>query len=112
VVKLASLGKPAERRAAVSYWKKAIEIAMEMDCDTMNSEFGHGSLPDRTSHSNCYGGQHSDRARLLRYFFSALAEIKFDGIMTSCVFAREDRAEDSSRFMRKEIQRYVDKYWI
>ena len=30
--------------------------------------------------------------------------------MTACVFAWEDKAEESSRFMRKEIQRYVDKY--
>lgn len=31
-------------------------------------------------------------------------------IMTACVFAWEERAEDSSRFMRQEMQRYVDKY--
>jgi myo-inositol catabolism protein IolH len=28
-----------------------------------------------------------------------------------CVFAWEERAVDSSRFMRQEIQKYVDKYW-
>jgi myo-inositol catabolism protein IolH len=39
-----------------------------------------------------------------------LGEIKFDGVLSSCVFAWEDRAEDSSRFMRTEIQRYLDKY--
>jgi myo-inositol catabolism protein IolH len=44
-------------------------------------------------------------------FFGTLAEVKFDGIMTACVFAWEDRAEESSRFMRKEIQRHVDKHW-
>ena len=44
-------------------------------------------------------------------FFGTLAEVGFDGIMTACVFAWEDRAEDSSRFMRKEIQRYIDKYF-
>jgi myo-inositol catabolism protein IolH len=44
-------------------------------------------------------------------FFGTLAEVGFDGVMTSCVFAWEERAEDSSRFMRQEIQRYVDKYW-
>lgn len=44
-------------------------------------------------------------------FFGTLAEVGFDGIMTACVFAWEDRAEESSRFMRKEIQRYVHKYW-
>ena len=31
--------------------------------------------------------------------------------MTACVFAWEDRADESSRFMRSEMQRYVDKYW-
>ena len=43
-------------------------------------------------------------------FFSTLAEIGFDGIMTACVFAREDKAEESSRFMRREMQRYLDAY--
>ena len=45
-------------------------------------------------------------------FFSSLAEVKFDGIMTACVFAWEERAVDSSRFMRTEMQRYVDKFWL
>ena len=44
-------------------------------------------------------------------FFKTLHEVRFDGIVTSCVFAWEDRAVDSSRFMRKEIQRHVDRYW-
>jgi myo-inositol catabolism protein IolH len=39
-----------------------------------------------------------------------LAEIGFDGIMTACVFAWEDKADESSRFMRTEMQRYVDKH--
>jgi myo-inositol catabolism protein IolH len=44
-------------------------------------------------------------------FFGTLHEVGFDGVMTACVFAWEERAEASSRFMRQEIQRYVDKYW-
>ena len=40
-----------------------------------------------------------------------LAEIGFDGIMTACVFAWEEKADESGRFMRAEMQRYVDKYW-
>jgi myo-inositol catabolism protein IolH len=44
-------------------------------------------------------------------FFGTLAEVGFDRIMTACVFAWEERAEQSSRFMREEMQRYVDKYW-
>ncbi|MCE9681159.1 sugar phosphate isomerase/epimerase family protein [Halomonas alkalisoli] len=44
-------------------------------------------------------------------FFKTLHEIGFDGVLSSCVFGWEERAVDSSRFMRQEIQRYVDKYW-
>lgn len=44
-------------------------------------------------------------------FFKTLHEIGFDGVLSSCVFAWEERAEHSSRFMRDNIQSYVDKYW-
>jgi myo-inositol catabolism protein IolH len=44
-------------------------------------------------------------------FFKTLHEIGFNGVLSSCVFAWDERAEQSSRFMRDEIQRYVDKYW-
>jgi myo-inositol catabolism protein IolH len=44
-------------------------------------------------------------------FFSTLAEVGFDGIMTACVFAWEERADESGRFMRKEMQKYIDKYF-
>jgi myo-inositol catabolism protein IolH len=44
-------------------------------------------------------------------FFGTLAEVGFDGIMTACVFAWEERAEESSRFMRQEMQRFVDTHW-
>jgi myo-inositol catabolism protein IolH len=44
-------------------------------------------------------------------FFSSLAAVGFDGIVTSCVFAWEERADQSGRSMRKEIQRYVDKHF-
>ncbi|MEY5101030.1 MAG: hypothetical protein RJA36_3749, partial [Pseudomonadota bacterium] len=43
-------------------------------------------------------------------FFGTLAEVGFDGVLSSCVFAWEERAEASSRFMRAEIQRYLDRY--
>jgi myo-inositol catabolism protein IolH len=236
-VKLASLlpmyrwasPNEVERQAAVTYWKKAIEIAVEMGVDTMNSEFGRGPHPERGSCSSCcMGGTttesseaawwrsmeelvpifereginlhiephpedfvetlhpavdmirviNSERVKFLycaphtfyfgddmaamiratapvlahvhvadtfnhkassglRYivnppgstarvhqhmdigqgevdwdvFFGTLHEVGFDGIMTSCVFAWEERAEDSSRFMRQTMQKYVDKYW-
>jgi myo-inositol catabolism protein IolH len=44
-------------------------------------------------------------------FFGTLHAVGFDGIVTSCVFAWEDRAMESSRFMRTEIQRYIDRHW-
>lgn len=215
-----------ERQAAVKYWKAAIQIAIEVGCDTMNSEFGRGASPEMsvcccsggtvetseaafwksmeelvpvfereginlniephpedwmetlhpavdiirtiasknvnflycTPHTFYFG---SDMAEMIRYaapvlkhvhvadtfnhkassglryivnppgskarvhqhldigqgevnwdtFFGTLHEVGFDGIITSCVFAWEERAVESSRFMRTEIQRYVEKYW-
>ena len=38
-----------ERQAAVRHWKRAIEIAVELGVDTMNSEFGRGPHPDKGS---------------------------------------------------------------
>ncbi|CAN5657565.1 sugar phosphate isomerase/epimerase [soil metagenome] len=43
--------------------------------------------------------------------FAALAEIGFDGILTSCVFAWEERAEDSSRSMRRAIDDLVRRHF-
>jgi len=44
-------------------------------------------------------------------FFETLNKLGFGeregSIMTSCVFAWEERAEESSRFMRKTIDSYV-----
>ena len=44
-------------------------------------------------------------------FFGTLERLEFDGIMTACVFAWEDRAAESSRFMREEMERRT-KDWI
>jgi len=44
-------------------------------------------------------------------FFATLAEVKFDGVLSACVFAWEERAEESSRFMRREIQRQLDQHF-
>lgn len=43
-------------------------------------------------------------------FFSTLGGLQFDGIMTVCVFAWEDRARESSVVMREKIERYT-KAW-
>ncbi|MFZ5852694.1 MAG: sugar phosphate isomerase/epimerase family protein [Actinomycetota bacterium] len=38
-------------------------------------------------------------------FFGTLGRLRFDGVMTACVFAWEERARESSVFMREEIER-------
>jgi Sugar phosphate isomerases/epimerases len=43
-------------------------------------------------------------------FFATLGRLEFDGIMTVCVFAWEERARESSLFMREEIERRI-KAW-
>jgi myo-inositol catabolism protein IolH len=40
--------------------------------------------------------------------FRALHALRFDGILTSCVFAWEERAVESSRFMFEQIRRHLD----
>jgi myo-inositol catabolism protein IolH len=42
-------------------------------------------------------------------FFRTLAEVGFDGIATVCVFAWEERAEESSRFNLARVSEYVSK---
>ena len=216
-----------ERQWAVRCWKKAIEVAVEMGCDTLISEFGRGASPERSvgerpgantkelceaawfrsmdellpiferegltlsvephpedwveqlqpaadivknigskalklsyiaPHTFYYGDDmaamireaapvlahvrvadtfNHKKSSQLRYivnppgssqirvhqhldmgqgeidwdlFFQTLAEVRFDGVLSACVFAWEERAEESSRFMRTEIQRYLDQY--
>ena len=43
--------------------------------------------------------------------FDALAAVGFDGILTSCVFAWEERAVESSREMLASIHDYVGRYF-
>ena len=43
-------------------------------------------------------------------FFGTLGRMKFDGIMTVCVFAWEDRAHESSRYMRETIEKRVQSW--
>lgn len=43
-------------------------------------------------------------------FFGALRDISFDGTVVACVFAWEERARDSSVFMRETITKYLDEY--
>jgi myo-inositol catabolism protein IolH len=203
-----------ERQAAVRYWKRAIQIAVDLDCRIMNSEFngrpeaaatseaqfwrsmeellpvleregmqlrlephpddfvenGHGALSlirgiDNQLVSFLYCAPHTfhqggDMAAIMRdagplltqlhiadsfdhrassglryilnppgtparihqhldigqgevdwdLFFATLAEMGFDGIATVCVFAWEERAEESSRLNLDKIKEYVAKH--
>ena len=38
-----------ERQAAVRYWKRAIEIAVEIECQTVNSILDRGPSPQRSN---------------------------------------------------------------
>ncbi len=200
-----------ERRAAVRYWKRAIEITVDLGCDVMNSEFNgrpeqsgisegmfwksleellpiferegvqlrlephpddfvedgltavdmvrginsplvsflyctphtfhqggnmaeiveyagslltHVHLADSFDHRASSGlryivnppgspvriHQHLDMGQGevdFATFFKSLEAVGFDGILTACVFAWEERAEQSSKFMRSEIDRYL-----
>jgi len=42
-------------------------------------------------------------------FFATLAEVSFDGIATVCVFAWEERAEDSARYNLSQVNQYLAK---
>ncbi|NDY93750.1 sugar phosphate isomerase/epimerase family protein [Ideonella livida] len=42
--------------------------------------------------------------------FKTLGEVGFDGLISACVFAWEDRAADSSRFMRDQLQALVQRH--
>ncbi|NMO57731.1 sugar phosphate isomerase/epimerase [Actinoplanes sp. TBRC 11911] len=43
-------------------------------------------------------------------FFRTLTEVGFDGIATVCVFAWEERAEDSGRYNLSQVNQYLQKY--
>ncbi len=43
-------------------------------------------------------------------FFRTLEQVGFDGIVTSCVFAWEERARESSTFMRERIGEYLSRW--
>lgn len=43
-------------------------------------------------------------------FFSKLGEVGFDGIMTVCIFAWEERAGESSIYNREKIEEYISKW--
>ncbi len=44
-------------------------------------------------------------------FFGTLGSAGFDGVLSSCVFAWEERAAQSSRFMRQQIQQQLERHF-
>lgn len=203
-----------ERRAAVRYWKRAIQVSVEVGCSTMNSEFsGRPEQPQASEAAfwksievllplfekegitlhlephpddfvengfaavDLVRGINSDRVKflycaphtfhmggdisgILRYakpvlahvhvadsfdhrassglryivnppgsparvhqhlnigegevdwatFFGTLAEVRFDGIMTACVFAWEERAGESADLMLRLIKEHIARH--
>ncbi|MEV6600855.1 hypothetical protein AB0M36_29020 [Actinoplanes sp. NPDC051346] len=45
-------------------------------------------------------------------FFRTLHEVGFDGIATVCVFAWEERADDSCRHNLAQVNHYLQKYAV
>jgi myo-inositol catabolism protein IolH len=43
-------------------------------------------------------------------FFTTLEKVGFDGIVTTCVFAWEERASESSTFMRETIADHLGRW--
>jgi myo-inositol catabolism protein IolH len=69
-------------------------------------------LTDALDHTASSGNRYIvNRPARARWDFGELfRELRangFDGTLTSCVFAWEDRAEESSRFMRRTIDEYL-----
>ena len=62
-------------------------FAAEMGVDTPNSEFGREPHPDR---GTCQSG----------------------AVIEACEDARQEKVDQSGRFMRAEMQRFIDKYFI
>jgi|GEM_PF-6333780 len=97
-----------ERQWSIKCWKKAIEVSVEMGCETMISEFGRGASPERS------GGEKPGantkemyEAGWWRSMEEQLPIFEREGITLSVT----PHPEASSRFMRREILRYVAKYW-
>ena len=91
-----------ERQTAVRYWKKAIEIAVEMGVDTMNTEFGRGPSPDRGHSANCCGGQFThefERGRVVALDGGARPRVREGGRSSST--SSRIRRTGARRFTRR-----------
>jgi myo-inositol catabolism protein IolH len=63
----------AERQTAVRNWKEAIQVAVEVGCETMNSEFGRDPSPDVPSHCTCCAGAFTEACEAA--FFRSMGEL-------------------------------------
>jgi myo-inositol catabolism protein IolH len=88
-----------ERRAAVSYWKRAIEIAVELECPLMNSEFN---------------GRPDDNGRSEAAFWRSLEELlplfEREGIALNLEAHPDDFCERNVPAV--DLVRAIDKPWV
>ncbi|MGC9544738.1 hypothetical protein [Streptomyces sp. UG1] len=83
------------RQAAERYWKRAVQIATDLGVTSMISEFkGPGIIK--------YAGDLLTHVPLTDAFdhTASSRESGFDGALTACVFAWEEKGEKSSVFMQ------------
>jgi myo-inositol catabolism protein IolH len=88
-----------ERRAAVSYWKRAIEIAVELECTLMNSEFN---------------GRPDDNGRSEAAFWRSMEELlpifEREGIALNLEAHPDDFCERNAPAV--DLVRAIDKPWV
>ena len=85
-----------ERQIAVRYWKKAIEVAVDMGCDTMISEFGRGGSPERTlgtGHNTAINSKEACEAAWWRSMDELIPIFEREGIVLSVEPHPEDWVE-------------------
>jgi sugar phosphate isomerase/epimerase len=90
-----------ERQAAVRYWKRAVQITVDLGVDVMVSEFnGRPELAERSEDIGA-GDVPWDE------FFGTLGAMQFDGIATVCVFSEERRAHESMVSCREQVEKHT-----
>lgn len=80
---------------AIDNWKRAIEIAVEMDCAMLVSEFGHGGSPERSQ--NDRSGLHRPETCEAQFFHAMeilVPILEREGIMLSLEADPEDWLEE------------------
>ena len=88
-----------ERQAAVRYWKRAIQIAVELDCPLMNSEFN--GCPEQAARSE---------AALWRSMEELLPVFEREGIALNLEPHPDDFCEENTAGV--ELVRAINKPWV